>query len=123
MLFDEMRVDVMDDKGKIKPKAWFGLQLPLYRAFLADEGKPNAQIGYVNLPESAEGTEFSTWENYTAELHTSAMKCAQKVAEQIRDGVFHQIGRAKYKNDFNGLLLDDPAAAIVPPTNPWELLK
>jgi hypothetical protein len=121
MLFDEMRVDVMDDKGKIKPKAWFGLQLPLYRAFLADEGKPGAKIGYVNLPESAEETKFSTWDDYTDELHESAMNCAKKVAEKICAGDFHQTGRAKYQGDFDGLLLGDSEATILPPPNPWEL--
>jgi ATP-dependent helicase/nuclease subunit B len=121
MLFDEMRVDVMNDKGKPETKAWFGLQLPLYCAFLAAEGKTGAKIGYVSLPESAEETEFSIWKNYTAELHTSAMNCAKKVAEQICAGVFHQTGRAKYQGNFDGLLLGDSDATILPPPNPWEL--
>jgi len=108
--------------GDRKDKRWADLQLPLYREFGQAEFGTDVRLGYINLPAALGDTGFSIWEGYTKELHASAMACAKAIVAKIRAGVFWPPGKLKtnYRDDFAGLLLDDPVKAIVPPASPWR---
>lgn len=72
----------------IRPRAWADLQLPLYRRALTAEFGPDITCGYFNLPKAAGSTAISLWEDYTIELHESAMRCAEGACAAIVRGEF-----------------------------------
>jgi len=102
-LFPEMMFP--PDSDAARPLMWCNLQLPLYREFFA--GEPDIEIGYVNLPAAIDKTGFEIWKDYNSELHASAMRCAEKVVEEIRAGKFNIPGRMSWPSDFENLLLSD----------------
>ena len=71
-----------------KARVWSDLQLPLYRHALAPEWGDAIACGYANLPKAVGQTAFALWEDYTLELHASAMRCAEGVCTAIRAGEF-----------------------------------
>ena len=84
---------------------------------------PDVQTGYIALPSALGDTGFLLWDGYTDALQDSAMACARAVVANIRDGKFWPPGSLKsgYEDDFAGLLLDDPANTINPPSVPWRV--
>ena len=73
-----------------KERRWTDLQLPLYRALLADRMSvpDEVTLGYFNLPRAIADTGLSLWDDYTPALHASAMACAGGVVRAVRDRVF-----------------------------------
>lgn len=71
-----------------KPRAWLDLQLPLYRHALAPTWGHAIACGYFNLPKAVGQTALALWDDYTPELHESAMRCAEGVCHAIRAGEF-----------------------------------
>lgn len=73
-----------------KAYGWSNLQLPLYAAFVMDWLKLDQLpgIGYGNLPASLGGVDFVMWENYSTELHQSAMSWTTGVITAIRHQLF-----------------------------------
>ncbi len=76
----------VDFAGKFR--AWADLQLPLYRRALAAEFPGNVACGYFNLPKAAGDTLLTLWDEYTLELHESAMRCAEGACAAIARGEF-----------------------------------
>lgn len=70
-----------------KMRVWKDLQLPLYMEALAGEF-PAADCGYFNLPKAVGDTGLQLWESYSAELHASALRCAEGVCMAVRTGDF-----------------------------------
>jgi ATP-dependent helicase/nuclease subunit B len=68
-------------------RVWRDLQLPLYMEALAGEF-PAADCGYFNLPKAVGDTGVQLWESYSAELHASALRCAEGVCKAVRSGDF-----------------------------------
>jgi ATP-dependent helicase/nuclease subunit B len=77
------QVDFLD-----RPRAWSDLQLPLYRRALAAEFPGPIATGYFNLPKASGETVLAVWDDYTLELHASAMRCAEGACAAIRRGEF-----------------------------------
>ncbi len=112
---------LVGDKKK-KDKRWADLQLPIYRKFVESACGTDVLLGYILLPNTLGQTGFSLWEDYTDELHASALACAAAVAARIKDGVFWPPGTPakKANDDFAGLLLGEPQNTLVPPRPPWR---
>ncbi len=103
-------------------RRWADLQLPLYREFVKGTLGADVQLGYILLPNSLGDTGFAIWASYSDALHASAIACAEAVAARIRGGTFWPPGKLKggYRDDFAGVLLDDPVRTLVPPPAPWR---
>ena len=119
----ELSALLINPDGKDTSKRWTDLQLPLYREFVRGELGPDVQTGYIALPSALGDTGFLLWDGYTDALQDSAMSCARAVVANILDGKFWPPGSLKsgYEDDFAGLLLDDPANTINPPSVPWRV--
>jgi ATP-dependent helicase/nuclease subunit B len=68
--------------------AWADLQLPLYLRAVASDFPGRVACGYFNLPRAAGETMLGLWDDYTMELHESAMRCAEGACAAIRRGEF-----------------------------------
>jgi ATP-dependent helicase/nuclease subunit B len=75
-------------EGEGRRRAWADLQLPLYRHALAPTWGDAISCGYVILPKAVSETSLSLWDDYTPELHASAMRCAEQVCAAIAAGQF-----------------------------------
>ena len=84
---------------------------------------PGVLTGYILLPGALGASAFSLWEDYSDALHASALACAQAVIARLREGIFWPPGSLAggYQDDLAGLLLDDPANTINPPSVPWRV--
>ena len=102
-----------------RDRCWVDLQLPLYREMIQAGSGSAVQEGYVCLGAAQGETGFKLWEGYGNALHESALRCAAAVVHRIRDGIFWPPGAGRGDDEFGGLLLDDPEAAIEPPPG-WE---
>ena len=72
-----------------KQGTWTGLQLPLYRMLLEQDGfGEGVGIGYFNLPKAAMQTGVSMWENFDEKLVDRAGHCARGVIRDIKSGRF-----------------------------------
>jgi ATP-dependent helicase/nuclease subunit B len=71
-----------------RERAWSDLQLPLYLRALQGEYPGSMQCGYFNLPKAAGETTLALWDDYTRDLHESAMRCADGACAAIRRGEF-----------------------------------
>lgn len=71
-----------------RPRVWADLQLPLYRRALAVEFPGPVTCGYFNLPKAAGDAALAWWDDYTIELHESAMRCAEGACAAIARGEF-----------------------------------
>jgi ATP-dependent helicase/nuclease subunit B len=71
-----------------KARAWSDLQLPLYLRALDAEFPGGLACGYFNLPKASGETALALWDDYTPELHASAMRCAEGACAAIRAGEF-----------------------------------
>lgn len=71
-----------------KLRAWADLQLPLYRHALAAQFPGEVTCGYFNVPKAVGDTGLALWEDYTRDLHASAMAAAEGVCAAIRAGEF-----------------------------------
>ena len=71
-----------------KRRAWGDLQLPIYLRAVADEFPGSVASGYFNLPKASGETALALWEDYSVELHESAMGCAEGICAAIRRGEF-----------------------------------
>src|SRR5690606_33684439 len=69
-------------------RAWVDLQLPLYRRAVAAEFPGPVTCGYFNLPKASGETMLALWDDYTPDLHESAMRCAEGACAAIRRGEF-----------------------------------
>ena len=70
-----------------KLRAWTDLQLPLYvhaLPRLIPEATGRIACGYFNLPKAVTATQLAVWEDYTPELHASALRCAEAVIAAVR---------------------------------------
>ncbi len=89
-----------------REKAWKDLQLPLYRR-VAERWYPGerVRVGYFVLPADPGLTAVEEWE-LSDDLYTSALQCADAVAERVGRGVFWP--PREWKNQW-----DDPVGAIL----------
>ncbi len=71
-----------------KMRVWADLQLPFYLGAIAPVFSTQTQCGYFNLPKAVGETGVVSWENYSAELHASALRCTQEVCRAIAGGIF-----------------------------------
>jgi len=74
-----------------RERQWIDLQLPLYLLALPTilpEATGRAACGYLNLPKAASATTLALWDGYSVELHESALRCAEGVADAVRAGNF-----------------------------------
>jgi ATP-dependent helicase/nuclease subunit B len=94
---------------------WKDLQLPLYAHLLRLAKKlsfGSVQAAYFNLPRAVGETGISPWDDYTRELHDSAVTCARGVMNGIRNGVFWPPGPVVKYDDFETLLFPSPEAVV-----------
>ena len=86
--------------------AWTDLQLPIYwealRAQRAMPEAPATEAGYFNLPKAVGETGLSLWNEYTPEIHTAAMRCAEGVAAAVEAGVFWPPTKDAKHDESNG---------------------
>ncbi len=96
---------------------WRDLQLPLYRHALAAEFPDLAGCGYFNLPKAAGEGGLAWWEPYPAELHASALACAEGVCQAIRAGAFWPPNERirPEQDDFAGLFQRGAADSVAWP--------
>jgi ATP-dependent helicase/nuclease subunit B len=100
-----------------RKKAWADLQLPLYREALAPEFGADISLGYLTLPKAVGETALALWDDYTPELHASAMACAAGVCAAIERGEFWPPNEdVRAENDEFASLFHEGAAASVA----WE---
>lgn len=72
-----------------RDRFWIDLQLPLYLEALPTLGFGGPAVGaYFLLPKAVGDTRLSVWEDYSSELHRSALTCAEGVAAAVGSGVF-----------------------------------
>jgi len=105
-----------------KNKRWADLQLPLYREFVRGELGSGFLTGYILLPSALGSGGFALWDGYCDALHGSALACAEAVIARIRAGIFWPPGELAggYRDDFAGLLLDNPETTLERPPAPWR---
>lgn len=72
----------------VPAQAWVDLQLPLYVRALGAEFPGRLGCGYFNLPKAAGETTLALWDDYSAEWHAAAMRCAEEACAAIRRGEF-----------------------------------
>jgi ATP-dependent helicase/nuclease subunit B len=101
--------------------AWTDLQLPIYwEALRTQRGMaeaPSTEAGYFNLPKAVGETGLSVWSDYTPEIHTAAMRCAEGVAAAVEAGVFWPPAKdAKHdeSNGFGGFFHHGAAESVEP---------
>lgn len=89
----EADLETFTKKGKPQARSWIDLQLPLY-AWLAREIWPEyaakgVQVGYFLLPPDGESAEKALQIfDLTAEMQTSAEKCAGRITQLVKGGHF-----------------------------------
>jgi ATP-dependent helicase/nuclease subunit B len=66
-----------------KDKAWIDLQLPLYRALLADQLGTDVEVGYFLLPKAVSETRIELWSGLTPAMVVSALACARGITTRI----------------------------------------
>lgn len=70
---------------------WTDLQLPLYAAVARERlaaSKGAVQAAYFSLPGAVADTKIQVWEGFKDDHIDSALACASRVFQRIRDGVF-----------------------------------
>jgi ATP-dependent helicase/nuclease subunit B len=97
-------------------RVWSDLQLPLYIRALAMEYPGEVSCGYFNLPKTTSETGVRLWTDYSTELHTAAIRCAEGVCAAIRAGEFwppaELHGREAERDDFAPLFHHGAAASV-----------
>lgn len=96
-----------------KPRRWRQLQLPLYRALAAyrwPDPEPPV-VGYFLLPEKLEESAVLELE-MDEPLFASALRCANAVAERVRNGVFWPPRDVRYDDFAEMFPTGDPAGAF-----------
>ncbi|MEY3481082.1 MAG: hypothetical protein RIQ71_1857 [Verrucomicrobiota bacterium] len=89
----EADLETFTKTGKAQPRSWIDLQLPLY-AWLAEriwpeQAKKGVEVGYFLLPPDGESPEKALQIfSLTKEMRESAKKCAESVAQLVKDGCF-----------------------------------
>jgi ATP-dependent helicase/nuclease subunit B len=71
-----------------KLRAWADLQLPLYQHALGGAYGTTLSCGYINLPKAVGQTGLSLWDDYTPDLHESAVACAEGVCSAVAAATF-----------------------------------
>jgi ATP-dependent helicase/nuclease subunit B len=82
--------------------AWVDLQLPIYRQALGGSGGGPVAVGYFNLPKAVGETSLALWDDYTPDLHASAMRCAEGVVAGVRARKFWPPAESVEHDDSNG---------------------
>lgn len=77
---------LIEIEGKLR--VWSDLQLPLYLHALSVKSAGAISGGYFNLPKAAGETGISLWDDYSPELQTAALRCAEGICAAIRAGKF-----------------------------------
>jgi ATP-dependent helicase/nuclease subunit B len=78
-----------EENGAIK--AWHDLQLPLYRHFLSRDPAFEGcaiECGYFALPKATADTGVFVWDTLCEHHIHSAVRCAERIIENIRNAVF-----------------------------------
>ncbi len=60
----------------------------MYLRALAGEFPGRLTCGYFNLPKASGETTLALWDDYSPELHASALRCADEACAAIRRGEF-----------------------------------
>ncbi len=109
--------------GGKKGKRWSDLQLPIYRELVRPDFGENIQLGYICLPNALGETGITLWDQYSDALHASAIRCAEAVVRQIKDGVFWPPGNfdTGYNDALSSMLPADPEQCICQPAPPWRV--
>jgi ATP-dependent helicase/nuclease subunit B len=104
-----------------KKVVWKDLQLPLYmEAMSAERGGPavsSLSCGYFNLPKAAGETRLEIWEDYSAEIHAAAVRCAEGVARAVSAGIFWppaELQARDESDEFIGLFHHGAEASVDP---------
>lgn len=82
--------------------AWVDLQLPIYREALGGSGGDPVSVGYFNLPKAVGETGLELWDEYTPDLHASAMRCAEGVVAAVRERKFWPPAESVEHDESNG---------------------
>jgi ATP-dependent helicase/nuclease subunit B len=91
-----------------KPKCWVDLQLPLYR-FIAESHYPGRPVHVAYFILGADPSETSIQEfDLTGDQQSSAVKCAEAVAERVARGEFWppQPHKVSWEDPFESLFLN-----------------
>ena len=118
-------VEITGRSGRASKKAWADLQLPLYREALMANGYDAAKIetGYFALPRATGETGVILWDDYTIDLHASAMHCADGVLQAIAADVFWPPRDVPAnRDDFSALFAGPAEASFTAPTDKPENL-
>jgi ATP-dependent helicase/nuclease subunit B len=114
----EASIERLSAKGKLRPRSWSDLQLPLYRRLAAEIWPEHAaqriEVGYILLPADPEGTQI-TFLALDDEAQQSAEKCASAIASRVARGVYWPPappGMVAYDDFANWFGGGDPAAVI-----------
>lgn len=104
-----------------REKQWTDLQLPLYvhaLPLVVPGAQGRAACGYFNLPKAVAGTALAVWEDYSAEWHDSALRCAEEAAAAVRAGRFWPPNEAiaAERDEFAALFHRGVAASVA-----WEV--
>ncbi|MCB1225377.1 MAG: PD-(D/E)XK nuclease family protein [Verrucomicrobiales bacterium] len=99
---------------------WTELQLPLYAAAVEASGRfgPRVtQVGYGCLPRNVQGTVMQLWPEWTdqPDWQSGAIAVAEEIVRRIADGQFWPPADRPRCQDFEELLLGDPAVSASPP--------
>ncbi len=98
-----------------KAKMWLDLQLALYRVFLErDPAFTNAEIkcGYFNIPKAVAKTGISLWEGLDRMQLDAAVRCAETIIDNMRNGVFWPPAAKVDYDGFENLYIHTLADAI-----------
>ena len=116
----EADFEMMTEKGKLVPRSWTDLQLPLYvwlaRQIWPEDAAKGVRVGYFLLPPETDAGKDSL-EIFALDdaMEKSAIRCAARVAELVKDGRFWPPSPAAWVefDDFAGWFADaDPALLI-----------
>jgi ATP-dependent helicase/nuclease subunit B len=77
---------LIEEEGKMR--IWADLQLPLYLHALKTETDDPIGAGYFNLPKAVGETDLVLWSDYSPDLQSAALRCAESACAAIRAGVF-----------------------------------
>jgi len=89
----EAELEILTKKGDPRPRSWVDLQLPLYawlaRRIWPEHAEKGVEVGYFLLPPDGDlGDKALEIFSLTAEMQSSAEKCAERIAQLVKSGHF-----------------------------------
>ena len=114
----EADLDTLSKGGKVQPRSWSDLQLPLYdwlaRQIWPEDAAKGVGVGYFLLPPEAD-PKNDALEIFAldGDMRGSAVKCATRIAELVKGGVFWPPSSRVEFDDFENWFMEGDPEKII----------